>query len=167
MAHTLIIGRTLMGKTYLAKELCRQYKSHSIQRIVLDPLLDPGWQAEFITKNPDEFLAVAKESRSCALFIDESAQTIGRYAREMKWCATTSRHWGHKSHFIAHRFSDLDKTVRDQCSTLYIFHLSFSDAKLLADEYTNQELKKVSELKKYEFFRIDENFNIKLLTLKK
>ena len=167
MAHTLILGRTLMGKTFLAKELCRQYKAHSLQSIVLDPLLDPGWQASFITKDSNEFLRVAKESRSCALFIDESAQTIGRYAHEMKWCATTSRHWGHKAHFLSHRFVDLDKTVRDQCSTLYIFHLSFSDARVLADEYTNQRLKQVSALKKYEFFKIDENFNKKLLTLRK
>ena len=163
--HVLGLGQTLTGKTYLFQSICRNYKTLGVDTIVLDPINDPAWGATFMTTDQAEFLRVAKLSEQCALFVDESGIAIGRYAGAMSWAATTARHWGHKSHFIAHRLTQLDKTVRDQCSILYIFRVSKSDAKTLADDFGHDELGRAAALPPYYFYKTDPFFNISLLTL--
>lgn len=87
------------------------------------------------------------------MFIDESGEMIGRYADVMGKLATRSRHYGHNAHFIAQRASQLDKTIRDQCSNLYLFCVSMDDAKTLANEYGKEELKQANNLGKGELFK--------------
>lgn len=87
-----------------------------------------------------------RQSRSCALFVDESGAAIGRYAGEMMQVATQSRHFGHKAHFITQRASQLDRTVRDQCSELYVFRVGEYDAKMLSEEYGFKILKDAVKL---------------------
>lgn len=119
---------------------------------MLDPLNDPEWEADYQTDDNEEFLNVMYQNRSCALFIDESGQSIGRYAQEMAACATQSRHFGHKAYFISQRAVQLDRTVRDQCTTLFVFRVGHNDAKVLAEEFGYEELKEAHKLKKGECF---------------
>lgn len=140
MAHVLIVGITQSGKSTLARELLRHYQARDIGALVLDPICDPQWQADYQTDSPEAFLDTARRSWQCALFIDESGEMIGRYNDSMFWCATQARHRGHRSHFITQRPAQLAKTVRDQCTRLCVFAVSPSDAKLLADEWNKAEL---------------------------
>lgn len=152
MTHVLILGMTESGKTTLAKAMANQYKANGTPVIVCDPLHDPGWNADFVTGDAREFLAVAERNKSCALFLDESGETVGRYNDEMFWLATRARHYGHKSHFVTQRGMQLGKIVRDQCRHLFCFCVSFDDAKLLANEYNKPQLKEAHTLKQFEYF---------------
>lgn len=142
---------TESGKTTLAKKLNASFKKQGVGCIVLDPMNDPEWDADFQTSSNAQFLATAKASTKCALFIDESGSTVGRYADEMAWCATQSRHWGHRAHFITQRAQQLDPTVRHQCTDLYIFRVSRKDAEILAEEFAQPDLLQAASLGQYEF----------------
>ena len=100
MAHVLIAGITESGKTTLARELVAHYRRAEIASLVLDPLGDPRWNAEYQTTDEAAFLVTAKNSWQCALFIDESGEMVGRYKDSMFWLATQARHRAHRSHFI-------------------------------------------------------------------
>lgn len=145
------------GKTTLGKQLIKAYKNKGIKTLVLDPLNDPDWNADFQTDNNDEFLSKVfhPESRSCALFIDESGTAIGRYSGTMQRIATQSRHLGHKAHFFTQRGTQLDRTIRDQCSTLFLFTSSSVDGKTYAEEFGWEELKNTRELKRGEAFKVE------------
>lgn len=146
--HVLFAGITQSGKTSLAKRLSCSYQLSSL---VLDPLNDPGWRAAYQTTDPREFLLACRHSYDCALFIDESGSMIGRYDEPMQWLATQARHWGHLSHFITQRPSQLARNVRDQCTRLFLFACSFEDAKTLAREWNKPDLLQAAALRQGEF----------------
>ena len=156
MAHSLIIGMTMSGKSTLARRMVAAYRRDGIFSLVLDPLEDPAWTkagARYQTGDGDKFLAVIFRARQCAIFVDESGEAIGRYAGAMKKLATRSRHYGHNAHFISQRAVDIDKTIRDQCGYLFCFRVSQRDAETLADEYGYQELLECSRLNQGEFIK--------------
>jgi hypothetical protein len=131
--------------------LAQKYKANSINVLVLDPDKRSGWGADFLTADPAEFLDVVKLNKTCALFIDESGQMIGRYSREMAWLATNSRKWGHRAHFITQRATQLDPTIRNQCTGLFLFKQSLNDAKILANEFVCPKLIEACELSQGEY----------------
>ena len=132
----------------------KQYRAKGIKTIVLDPLQDPDWNADFQTENSEVFLDAMYASRKCALFIDESGAAIGRYAGPMAVVATQSRHFGHKAHFITQRAVQLDRTIRDQCTDLFIFRVGHTDAKTLSEEFAYPEIKNANQLNAGECYKI-------------
>lgn len=154
MAHSLILGMTMSGKSTLARQLVRQYRAKGTPSLILDPIGDPAWKtagAQFVTDDGEKFLAMVEKSRSCAIFVDESGDAIGRYAGEMRKLGTRSRHYGHNAHFLSQRAVDIDKTIRDQCANLFCFRVSKPDAKTLADEFSNDLLLQCANLDQGEF----------------
>lgn len=151
MAHTLIIGVTGTGKTTLGIRLAQRYKKAGIPIMILDPFIKLDWQANYITDNPDEFLDTVFENVNCSVFIDESADMIGRYAGAMQKLATQSRNLGHNVHFICQRPKQLDINMRTQCENIFCFKLSGYDARELANEHVTNELTKSGGLKAGEF----------------
>lgn len=154
-AHVLIVGMTMSGKTTLAKGLAKDYATRGVDVLVLDPLNDPGWpqtRGGLITRDKRGFLHYTKQKQQCALFIDESGQEVGKYAKDMGWFATQSRHWGHRCHFITQRVQQIDPTVRGQCSSLFLFRVSKKDSEILAEEYAQDELKQAHTLEQGEFY---------------
>jgi len=154
MAHSLILGMTQSGKTTLARRMVKDYSRKGISCLILDPLKDPAWKkagARYVTDDGEHFLTVVLRSQSCAIFVDESGEAIGRYARDLKALATRSRHYGHNAHFLSQRAVDVDKTVRDQCANLFCFRVSKKDAETLANEYGYEELLGCSVLDQGEF----------------
>jgi len=133
--HTLIAGTTGSGKTTLATQLVPQYAAAGVYSIVLDPLKDPRWRTPYVTDDPSEFTRWAASSRRCMLFVDESGETIGHYQDQMFWLATRSRHLGHLSHFLTQRPAQVSPTVRNQCSRLYLFGVTFDDARSIAADW--------------------------------
>lgn len=134
--------------------LLSTYRTKQTRSLVLDPLHDPEWMADYQTADQEEFLSAMYASRSCALFIDESGAAIGRYAGPMAVVATQSRHFGHRAHFLTQRAAQLDRTVRDQCSTLYLFRVGRKDAEMLADEFGYDEIKNACDLQPGECLKI-------------
>lgn len=151
MAHVLILGMTESGKTTKARQLAANYRRQGIGVIVLDPLRDPAWQADFITDDQEEFLDVFWRSRSCAAFLDEGGESVGRYDLAMQKTATRGRHCGHSCHYIAQKATQLAPIVRDQCSYLYLFRSGMQSCKLLAEEFSQDELLKGAQLRMYSY----------------
>ena len=152
MAHTLFLGMTESGKTTLAKMLARQYKKKGIGILVLDPLRDPGWDADFITDDPDEFIKVFFGSRRCMVFIDEAGENVGRFDTAMVKTATKGRHWGHSVNYLTQRATLVSLTVRDQCRNLHLFASGFKDCKMLENEFNSPDLLNAPGLKVGEFY---------------
>jgi hypothetical protein len=148
----LIVGRTMTGKTTLAKRMAA--KSHALGRavLVLDPLLAPGWQADYVTDDPQKFLAIVKKNKRCTLIIDEAGETCGQHEKDMRWLATQSRHEGHNSIFLSQRANLVARTIRDNCATLCCFRVSVDDAKLLANDLASTDLLQANMLQQGEFF---------------
>lgn len=142
---------TTSGKTTLAIRLASFERARGYSVFVLDPLKDKRWQADLITSSTKQFMKSATQSRNCSLFLDESGETVGRYNEEMFWLATRARHFGHVSHFISQRATQLAPLVRDQCSHLFLFRVSNPDAKVLADSWSNESLLEASKLDKFHF----------------
>jgi hypothetical protein len=159
MAHILILGTTESGKTTCGKRLAERWLDNGVDVIVLDPLNDPGWIPQgytlqsdgfyretedgpgiFQTSDVDEFLSAFWASRSCAVFIDEAGDAVGRYDVVMQKTATRGRHWGHSVHFLTQRGSQIAVTVRDQCTRMFLFRTGPRDAKTHAEEWAQPEL---------------------------
>lgn len=120
--------------------------------IVLDPNLDPRFEADFMTDDPETFLKYVWDNESCELAIDEGGETIGRYAKDMAPLATRGRHFGHACTFIAQRCQQIDTNVRNQCTTLLLFSVSKKDAELLAAEWVDDTLLNAYKLDKGAFY---------------
>jgi len=146
MAHVLIAGTTMSGKSTLARQLAAQYKRAGIGVIVLDPLQDDRWGADYQTADNGAFLASAKNSWQCALFVDEAGAAIGRYNPEMEWCVTQGRHLGHRTHVITQWPTQLSPLVRGQCAYLYLFQVPRKAAALLAEEFNSEQLEAAAAL---------------------
>lgn len=154
MAHCQILGMTESGKTTLAKKLARDYSARGIKVMVLDPLHDPEWCADFKTSDSEEFLEVFWNSRQCAVFIDEAGESVGQFDKVMSKTATKGRHWGHSCHYIAQRGTQISKIVRDQCSHLFLFASSVDDGKIHANEWNSVELKGCNALKQGDYYHV-------------
>ncbi len=157
--HTLIIGKTRSGKSFLAKQMCRQALSLGIKTIVYDPLEDLEWKCSFRTSSEERFMQVVRASRGCLCFVDEAGQAVTNYASpDMLWTAQRSRHLGHKFVYISQRvLKSLDRSVRDQCSTLYLFRVALPDAKELAETWADSTLLHAARLQKYRFLYKNDN----------
>lgn len=152
MAHVLILGMTQSGKTSLAKQLARHYRESGLKVGVLDPLHDPEWQADFQTHDPEQFLEMFWNSRQCAWFIDEAGESVGKYDNAMISTATRGRHWGHRCHYISQRGTQIARTVRDQCSSLFLFATALDDCKIHAAEWNKSELRGAMNLPQGHYF---------------
>jgi hypothetical protein len=139
----------MSGKTTLARKLATQAHNNGRGVFILDPMLDPAWKengADFVTKDPLQFLALAKKNKNCTLFIDEAGEYCGQYAKETWWLATQARHWGHQSIFISQRANMVARNIRDNCKHIYAFRVSYDDAKLLANDFTFDQFLECAEL---------------------
>lgn len=141
MAHILILGQTLSGKTTLAKRLAQTYKSQGIAVLVHDPVGDPEWIADYRTANAEEFFKIYNDSRRCAVFFDEAGETCEEFRHQITKTATRGRHRGHRNHYIAQRGTLILRTVRDQCSGLFLFNTGLEDCKIHAAEWNAPNIK--------------------------
>lgn len=149
MAHVAIVGPTMCGKTTLACALAENYRASGVHVLVCDPLANP-WPATWQTTDRAAFIAAAKKSRRCALFIDEAGQTISRDP-EAEWLFTTARHWGHVTHVMSQGGTQLTPTMRGQCSRIFLFGCTPRVAEMWAEEFNEPGLLSASALPRFEF----------------
>lgn len=157
MAHSLILGMTLSGKSTLAKALARRYAFSGIGILVHDPMGDPEWptgESGFRTSDTDEFLAAFFASRSCAVFVDEAGDSAGQHDKEMQKTATKGRHFGHRVHYISQRGTMINRTIRDQCSHLFLFATALEDCKVHSREWNRPELMEASKFVQGDYFHV-------------
>lgn len=159
--HELIVGITNSGKTTLAMAKARRFKETGIVSIVLDPMGSPKWISEggvhqsLLFQEPEKFLLEVKKWQSCALFVDEAGDAIGRFGGVMNQLATRARHDGHVSHFICQRASMIDKNVRANCSVLSCFKQDIDDAIILARNFAQPKLREAATLQQGEYLSCD------------
>lgn len=149
--HVGIFGPGLSGKTTLAKELSRTYwVNHRIKSIVLDPIVDNWGPQAYVTASEDQFLWMIEHERQCAVFVDESSETIAR-DKDKTRLFTSIRHGGHRMHVIGHTGMSLLPVMREQLQTLFLFRQSEKPLKVWAELLSEPEILKASQLKQYEF----------------
>lgn len=141
MSHALILGQTQSGKTTLAKRLAEHYTKNGIAVLVFDPVNDPSWPTQHRFDDFDTFIAVYWQSRQCAVFFDEAGEACEQFGHEMTKTATRGRHWGHRNHYIAQRGTLIKRTIRDQCSQLFLFNSGLEDCKIHAAEWNAPEIR--------------------------
>jgi DNA helicase HerA-like ATPase len=152
MAHTIILGITETGKTTLARKIAGRYKAQGIPVLVLDPYGSRKWNANYLSEYPKTFCQVVRNSRSCALFVDECGHWVDQgFEADLKWLATNSRHFGHNCHFISQRATQISPTIRAQCSNIFLFRQSFTDTRDLARDFASDDLMQAHTLLKGEY----------------
>ena len=166
MAHALILGRTESGKSTLAKLIAKSLRSRGRRVLLHDPCADNKFPADFRFLDMNGLGERARVERSAHVFIDESSAAFddGRNL-DHSWLATRSRHWGHSCYFIGQRAPQVPKTMRDQCSTLFLFSSSVSDGIIHADEWGRDELRGCNTLKQFEFFKVDRAQNLQRMRI--
>ena len=120
------------------RQLMGEYRSRQIPCLAFHP--NPS---EFEGYASDVYLQVGPfmqavfESSRCAVFIDESGEvTSPARIQETAPLATRTRCRGHVVHFAAQRCQGLIGPIaRDQCTRLYLFRVSWDDARLIAKDW--------------------------------
>lgn len=143
LTHTLIVGRTMTGKTTLARHLTGIIRHHR-PILIYDPLSTPGvntggWWGRVCSDWAD-FSLRFWGSRGCAVYIDEALQVWRDDPDDATRMMIQGRHrtsnrGGHTITLIAQRHIGLAPVARDQCSRLYGFRVGAGDARQLAEDY--------------------------------
>ena len=117
--------------------------------LVLDPS-ETRWDADFVTKDVDEYMQVVFSNNRCLMIVDEAGEAIGRAlsdaTRNRVTLATRSRHQGHSAIFIAQRPALLAPAIRTQCERAWIFRQHYNELKTLAVELCNDGIMAASSL---------------------
>lgn len=91
------------------------------------------------------------------LIIDEAHEFFSRKQCQYLWIGSRGRHYGLNIIGITQRGASIHPTFRSQCSVLYLFQCSLTDAKFLSDEYGNPALLDAPRLERGKFYKIDHN----------
>jgi hypothetical protein len=156
MLHNWTIGGSGSGKTALNKLLCAGVRARGLRCAVLDPLRDGGWDADFITHDPDAYWRwlLAHQDERVACFWEECGIAVDRADRRFNLAACTGRHAGWRIYLITQRFKQVCPDVRDMAAERWIFRCSGDDAQQLVREYGRDELKELPNLPALTFFRV-------------
>lgn len=151
IGHTLIVGKTMSGKTTLAKKLVNGASSEGVPLLVLTPFAeDATWQADFVTDDPEKFLKMVFNTTRCQVVIDEAGETIGQFDKSMNKIATRGRHYGHQAFFIAQRPTMINVNTRTQCTNCFCFMQWGTESKELVKDFADALFVEAPNLKQGE-----------------
>lgn len=155
--HSLIVGVTECGKTSLATSFSKGLLSQGKKVVVYDPIGGTDWgTGAKVYDDINKLMEFVQSNESYHIFIDESGEALDEgYSREHNWLATRSRHWGHSVYFIGQRALQIPKTMRCQCTRLYIFTTAIDDCKTLAGDFNAPGILVANTLPQYHFFVVD------------
>lgn len=162
--HAAIMGPTLFGKSFAAKQLCADWERKGRRCLVLDPF-GTKWNASFQCRNIENFLTVARASRNCALFVDEAGQLDMRDPAH-DWLLTGARHWGHVTHIIGQSGVYLSPVQRAQISRLLLFRTTEETVKFWYSVFADRDVFKALDLPKYQFLHCVLGAKISVCTIK-
>ena len=154
--HTLIVGRTLSGKSALAKQIGSEFRRRGIECLAFNPTREAGYTrrdnygcaaAEFETNDPEEFREeilnrIEKEKKIRYIIVDEAHEFFARTDNnDTVWIGTQGRHYGLNVIAITQRGAQINPTFRSQCANLYLFQCSRLDAEYMFNEFGYVELR--------------------------
>ena len=150
--HAGTFGRGFSGKTFLAKEMSKQYwRGHSVKSLVLDPNLEEWGPQAFVTDDQELFWdMVWHREKQCALFIEESSETIARDSEKTS-LFTRVRHRGHRLHVSGHSGMSLTPEQRNQLHVLFLFQQTPKAAKAWSETFMDERILQSTTLLQYEF----------------
>lgn len=164
--HTLIVGRTLYGKSAMAKQIGSDLRDRGYFVAAYNPTLEKGYTklddfgcaaADKEFANPDAFGDYVaddlrfKKGRKFVI-VDEAHEFFTRAQCRHLWIAQRGRHDGISIIGCSQRGAAIHPTFRAQCARLYLFGCSLTDAKFLADEFGAKELLDAPRMKPGEYF---------------
>lgn len=160
-AHGAILGMTESGKTFLARQMARDFRKSDIRTIVLRKELEP-WstkEAWFQTDNPEEFLSqyerIGRDNQrtgnSAVCFMELADADVDKYDIRFHRCFTRGRHMGFRCYYMTQRAASVHPAIRENCSQLYIFTVARKGAQLWADEFCDEEILKAATLPSHRF----------------
>lgn len=172
MAHTLIVGVTGSGKTYLAHRIAANYLKDKVAVLVLDPTVDkasqtawpvtrkilPGRARCVVVTTEAAFFRCYKDARNCAVFIDECGELIGQDRSGLLSVFTRGRNYGIHGYGITQRATQISPTLRANCEELFMFQQHASDAKIIAQDRSDERLLEATKLKRGYYFYKKNNF---------
>lgn len=138
--HGCFFGRTGTGKSWKARVLAAIFMRAGIAVLVLAPPNQLGdWRhcSTFRTSDVGQFVAMARASRRCALFMELSDAGAGKFDLRILKLFTDGRHLAHRCFFIAQRFDQVAPRVREQCGMLWLFKTGPIAARKLAEEFAD------------------------------
>jgi hypothetical protein len=149
-----IIGGSKCGKTTLAVALVLlMWRRHRLRSLVYTPFPKKNnWgPTAWVTDNLDAFKRVVFGVKGCAVFWDESSDSLDRYSSDDRKFFTRIRH-EHKAFFlIAHDLKVMTPLMRGNLSDLYIFAQGPKRAAVYAEEFNDGDLMQLTQLQKREF----------------
>lgn len=133
MAHRLIVGQTLSGKTYFCNALASELKKQGKRVQIIDPV--GAFDAPNLSES--DFIDEVSQLETCPsyVFFDECGDYFSMSHRENFWIARRGRHEGWHITFITTRYNSVAPIVRDQCGEIFIFNVSRETAKDLARDF--------------------------------
>jgi signal recognition particle GTPase len=154
--HTLVIGKTMSGKTTLVSRIADNFKKAGCGLIVLTPFTkDDRWaSADYVTEDADDFCKVVFASRQCLVIVDEGSEYAGKYDDTVFKIATRGRHYGHLAIFIGQKYKDLNKAIRENCVNLFVFKSSPQQCAELSETYVNESINEAIKLDYYQFIAV-------------
>lgn len=157
MAHKLIVGQTLSGKSTLAKAFAADAVKRGIVPVVYDPTLSE-WPTEFVTDDFAEFVefihTLHADGFRMVAIVDEADTVMSMADRGNWWLFTRGRHYGLEAIAITQRPKLVAPTVRGNCADAFIFHLGKNDASELADDISADGASAAPTLRQGEFFHV-------------
>jgi hypothetical protein len=119
----------------------------------LDPY-DAPWPCTWKARKIHDFIAKAKNSRSCALFVDEAGQLDLRDP-DHEWLLTGARHWGHVAHVMGQSGVQLTPLGRSSITRLYLFRSTPKTAEYWSEAFVDPRIQQATTLQKYQFLHCE------------
>lgn len=154
MPHAAIIGQTGTGKTHAARSLARCFIASGVKTLALHKPREP-WEraaASWQTPDPATFLPMFWKAKGCACFMELADAGVSKWDTEFHKCFSQGRHEGHRCFFLSQRAATVHPTIRENCSSLYLFAVPPAGARLWAEEFNDEELLKAVSLPPHIFF---------------
>lgn len=136
--HGATIGMTGSGKSTLEHVRAAEFRRRRFGVLVADPHLSPPWCADFITRDLELLYRVARNSRRCAIFIEEA----GDFAKcdHFAWFFTQARHLGHVVQYVSQYYAQVPPLVRTNCERLCLFRVGQRCADVWAEDFAQPEI---------------------------
>jgi hypothetical protein len=159
--HGSIYGKSGSGKTYAASKLIvAEARRLGMPVAVMDPMSFEGksedFSADFITSNKEEAIDFFY-SNIGFLFIWEEAGVYLTHKDQQMF--TRGRHFGHINIVSSQRATQVDKTIRDQCTSFgLVFKQGYDDSRALGKEFAYIDINNASGQKARECYVITNNY---------